>query len=215
MALDSNIDGWVSEIKKYAPQADVVFINDLIGRYVDSYENQNVRGTFYGERGERWYSWISFRNSSYILSSIARKLGEFDDLNREFFIDNSYEYRIATSNLYKDYLDSFNSARRKKIMMIGNSFNDISRDLDIRACRTVFEDELKMDGFADVLRNEANNKGIFAFIIDGSLPKSIISELINTDINYAIIDPFGSYYGEKTYNGFINKNASVFLQALR
>lgn len=163
------------------------------------------------------YVWLSLKNAESIVQKVARIVGQFDPINKEFYLNNAYDYNFKLDELYKRYFSDIERLKKEKFFVFGNFWGYLFDEFglsDYYIINSNNADHLAgnfLDDFSLILEKKKVDK----IFIDASSSEKSFETFKQKLFNYYIgtIDPFGINF-KKSYLETMEQNLGEILRVL-
>ncbi len=140
------------------------------------------------------YYWLSLQDVRQIIQGIGRQLGKFDVGNKEYYINNAYDYSIKLDTLLRSTLDILKNFHSESVALDGTIWSPLVDNLQIHTVGAfdLSSTQYNLDKLGTVLRTDLKKIGAKTIITDtNSDPQSASTLLENSSFKVVNIDPWG------------------------
>lgn len=212
-SIGNDFDDWSQNLGDKTPKIKVVqlsqFASSTSQSYVDLMSPQNKIES----RG--YYYWLSLENAREAVQGIARSLGTLDVGNKEYYINNAYEYSISLDTLLSETLDTLKHYKNLKVALQGTDWKPFadSLQLHVSGAFDISIGEYGADKGASSLRTNLKKYSVKSVIADKTFKTGPIGQsLQNYSFGVAGLDIWGLDAGN--YLDYMRSNISELLRTL-
>ena len=213
VSMGNNFDQWAQELSGGNPRIkiDVMVLSDFASpakTYV------SLSGSSKNIGGSSSYYWLSLENAREAVQGIARELGKVDMADREYFINNAYEYSVGLDSLLHETVDVLRGIRNDAVALDGIKWAPFVDSLQLQIVgiinsQSVGTDSRSVESFRSLLKR---NKITTVVTDSDSNGRFLEQALSGTTISAAVIDPWG--LDSNNYVDFMRSNISELMKAL-
>jgi len=215
-AIGSGVDPWIEQVREHVKGLHVVVLESVLDQQdlAPSYDIR-VAGTESIQQSRYW--WLSFRYAQRMMQEMARQLGTLDVANKEYFLNNAYEYTVSLIEEQRAFLEALEPLAGYKALVLEGAFDDFVRDFKINAVGTFAfpRQSQERTKFLENLVRAVRKNNIRMLIVDSrAYADEIAAAMGDIRIRTAVLLPFGSIEYTR-YIDIMRYNLSETLRALR
>ncbi len=206
VSMGNNFDQWAQELSGGDPKIKIdVMILSNFASPVKTYPT--LSGSSKNAENSSPYYWLSLENVRESVQGIAREFGKVDAADREYFINNAYEYSVRLDSLLHETVDVLGSIRNTAVALDGARWAPFVDSLQLRVVG-LFDSNSTEDIKAILKKNK-----ITTVVTDSdSNGRFLEPALSGTTVSVAVIDPWG--LNSNNYVDFMRSNISELMKAL-
>ncbi|HPW34607.1 MAG TPA: metal ABC transporter substrate-binding protein [Candidatus Paceibacterota bacterium] len=210
LSIGNGFDDWTDSITQKFPEISVVSMNQFV---TSSIPISNIIDSNDSFEGVQFYYWLSLDNARRVVQAIAREFGGIDVGNKEYFINNAYEYSIQIDTLLQGSLSVISSSKRTPIIIAKPQLLPFvqSLKLDINGGFDI-EKESYPDKVLSKIRSFCRNNGIKVIIATREFDSSSYAKVIK-DAGLFIV-PIDWWAQGEGYMDVMRANISQILRRL-
>jgi ABC-type Zn uptake system ZnuABC Zn-binding protein ZnuA len=212
-SIGGGFDDWVNGLESRSSKVKVMPLDRFASASQDSYPD--ILNSKNNLKTTQSYHWLSLENAREAVQGIARKLGQLDVGNKEYYINNAYEYSIQLDTLLRESLDTLKSFKTESIALDTTEWSSLvdSLQLHVVGAFDVSSGQYDADKAGTILRSYLKKSGAKTIITNNSTnPQSAAVLLQDSSFKVVELDPWG--INSVSYIGYIRDIISQIMRSL-
>jgi zinc transport system substrate-binding protein len=213
VSMGNNFDQWAKELSGGDPKIkiDVMVLSDFA---TSTNIYANLSGPSENSQNSSPYYWLSLRNAREAVQGIARELGRVDAANREYYINNAYEYSVELDSLLHETTDVMGGIKNERVAIDGIKWAPLVDSLQVRVIGVIDSQSVGNNPKAAInLKTVLNKNKITTVVTDADSYGRFLEKILSgTTTLAATIDPWG--LNSNDYIDFMRANISELMRAL-
>jgi zinc/manganese transport system substrate-binding protein len=212
--LGTDFDRWVGELAKDNSNQKIEFDNlNLVLESASSTLYKNLLNPSLNfDVQDSNYFWLSLNNAKQAVREISRKMGKVDALNKEYYINNAYEYLIKIDSLLYQSLDALDSVKNKRVVVSDPKLAVFVKDFGLDLIGVL--DYKALSDSKDVYKvlSLIKKNRVAAVISENNSQYDLLRKvLLQTAASLVLVDVWGINYN--SYLDFMRSNISELIKA--
>lgn len=214
VSMGNDFDQWAKELSGGSPKIkiDVMVLSDY-ATSTDIYTNLSSPSSASPKIFPAYY-WLSLESARESVQGIARELGRVDVSNKEYYINNAYEYSVELDSLLHETVDVLRSIKNERVAIDGTKWAPLVESLSLHVVGAI--DSQLAVGDLRVLENiksTLRKNKITTVVTDSDSNNRVLENVLSgTTMSAAVIDQWG-LTGE-SYIDFMRDNISELMRVL-
>lgn len=212
-SIGNGFDDWANNLGSQSKNIKVIPLDQFIPTNQISYPDiLNPKNNL---KTAQTYYWLSLENVREVVQGIARNLGQLDVGNKEYYINNAYEYSIQLDTLLRESLDTLKSFKTESVALDTTKWAPLVDSLQLHTVGAfdINSEQYDADKAGTILRSYLKKAGVKTVITDnnsGSQSAAIL--LQDSSFKVVSIDPWG--INSVSYINYIRDAISQIMRSL-
>jgi zinc transport system substrate-binding protein len=209
-AIGNGFDDWTKGLSDKSPKIKVILLNQFASNstttlvdILNPKNNLSVNGSYY---------WLSLENAREAVQGIARNLGMLDVGNKEYYINNAYEYSIQLDTLLRETLNSLKYYKSEKVVLNGTKWEPFAESLQLHVAGTfdISSGQSDVSKTSATIRGSLRKYGVKAIVADSNFKESDIGKSLQGFFGVSGIDPWS--INSENYLDYMRSTISELLR---